>query len=78
MMGRLTERDREQIAKAVRGVAANDIGMIQDAVMILGEFKEPPDPSRLYEDINNLYPNMEEWIWGILMSLPSLWISWMS
>ena len=36
MMGRLTERDREQIAKAVRGVAANDIGMIQDAVMILG------------------------------------------
>lgn len=54
MMGRLTERDREQIAKAVRGVAANDIGMIQDAVMILGEFKEPPDPSRLYEDINNL------------------------
>ena len=31
MMGRLTERDREQIAKAVEGVAFNDIGMIQDA-----------------------------------------------
>ncbi len=35
MMGRLTERDREQIAKAVEGVALNDIGMIQDAVLAL-------------------------------------------
>ena len=40
MMGRLTERDREQIAKAVEGVALNDIGMIQDAVLALGEFHE--------------------------------------
>ena len=54
MMGRLTERDRELIAKAVRGVAVNDVGLIQEAVMALGEFKENPDPSRLYEDISNL------------------------
>ena len=54
MMGRLTERDREQIAKAVEGVAFNDIGMIQDAVLALGEFRGEPDPSQLYKDIRGL------------------------
>lgn len=54
MMGRLTERDREYIALAVRGVAVNDVGLIQEAVMALGEFKKNPDPSRLYEDISSL------------------------
>ena len=29
MMGRLTERDKELIGKAIRGIAENDIGMIQ-------------------------------------------------
>ena len=55
MMGRLTERDRELLELAVRGVAVNDIGMIQEAVMALGEFKERPDPSTLYEAINTLF-----------------------
>ena len=54
MMGRLTERDREQISNAVKGVAENDIGLIQEAVMALGEFRGKPDQSKLYEDINNL------------------------
>ena len=54
MMGRPTERDREYIALAVRGVAVNDVGLIQEAVMALGEFKKNPDPSRLYEDISSL------------------------
>lgn len=54
MMGRLTESDREQIGKAVQGIAENDIGMIQDAVMILGKFKEPPDSGILYEGISGL------------------------
>lgn len=54
MMGRLTERDRELIAQAVRGVALSDVGLIQDAVMELGEFKDNPDPSRLYDDISGL------------------------
>ena len=40
MMGRLTERDREQISNAVKGVAENDIGLIQEAVMALGESAE--------------------------------------
>lgn len=54
MMGRLTERDRELIGSAVRGVALHDVGMIQEAVMELGEFKHPPEPSRLYQDISSL------------------------
>ena len=37
-----------------KGVAENDIGLIQEAVMALGEFRGKPDQSKLYEDINNL------------------------
>lgn len=55
MMGRLTERDRQQLEMAVRGVAAKDISMIQEAVMALGEFKEQPDPSILYESISAMF-----------------------
>lgn len=54
MMGRLTERDRELIGNAVQGIALNDIGMIQEAVLALGEFKEKPDQNRLYKDIDGL------------------------
>lgn len=54
MMGRLSERDRQLVGKAVQGIAVNDIGMIQDVVMALGEFKDKPDPSILYDDISNL------------------------
>ena len=38
MMGRLTERDRELIGNAVEGIAIEDIGMIQNAVLALGGF----------------------------------------
>lgn len=54
MMGRLTEHDREMIAQAVQGVAINDIGMIQNAVISIGNFREKPDRSKLYEDIRCL------------------------
>ena len=33
---------------------SNDIGMIQDAVLALGEFRGEPDPSQLYKDIRGL------------------------
>ena len=39
MMGRLNERGRELIGQAIEGVAQNDIGKIQDAVLALGEIK---------------------------------------
>ena len=54
MMGRLTEHDREMISQAIRGVAINDIGMIQNAVLSIGNFREKPDRSKLYEDIRSL------------------------
>ena len=62
MMGRLTEHDREMIGKAVQGVALNDVGLIQQAVLAIGEFKERPDQRKLYEDIEGLllkYGNTE-------------------
>ena len=54
MMGRLTEHDREVIGRAVQGIALNDVGMILNAVMAIGEFKEKPDQRQLYEGINAL------------------------
>ena len=54
MMGRLTEHDREMIGKAVQGNALNDVGMILNAVMAIGEFKEKPDQHRLYDGISAL------------------------
>ena len=54
MMGRLTEHDREMIGKAVQGIALNDVGMILNAVMAIGEFKEKPDQRQLYEGISAL------------------------
>lgn len=54
MMGRLTEKDRELVGHAVEGVAAGDVGMIQEAVMVLGEFTDMPDQSQLYEGISGL------------------------
>lgn len=54
MMGRLTEHDREVIGKAVQGIALNDVGMILNAVLAIGEFKEKPDQKQLYEGISAL------------------------
>lgn len=54
MMGRLSDRDREFISKAVEGIALNDIGMIQDSVLAIGELRERTDQRQLYEDIQNL------------------------
>ena len=62
MMGRLSERDKKEIGKAVTGIALNDIGMIQDAVLAVGNFRGEPDTARLYKDIRMLidkYGNQE-------------------
>ncbi|MCI7112694.1 MAG: AarF/UbiB family protein [Agathobacter sp.] len=62
MMGRLSERDKKEIGKAVTGIALNDIGMIQDAVLAVGDFRGEPDTARLYKDIRMLidkYGNQE-------------------
>lgn len=54
MMGRLTERDRELLGRAIQGIAVGDVGLLQDVVLALGDFKEKPDQSKLYEDISGL------------------------
>lgn len=54
MMGRLTDRDRQFISRAVEGVALNDIGLIQDGVMGVGVFRGKTDPSELYSDLQAL------------------------
>ncbi|HJD46091.1 MAG TPA: AarF/ABC1/UbiB kinase family protein [Candidatus Mediterraneibacter norfolkensis] len=54
MMGRLTEHDRKVIGKAIQGIALNDVGMILNAVLAIGEFKEKPDQKQLYEGISAL------------------------
>ncbi len=54
MMGRLTQRDKNLIAKAIQGVAAKDITMIQEAVLSLGKFQGKPDRVGLYDDIQEL------------------------
>ena len=62
MMGRLSERDKKELGKAVTGIALNDIGMIQDAVLAVGDFRGEPDTARLYKDIRMLidkYGNQE-------------------
>ncbi len=43
-------------------MALNDVGLIQQAVLAIGEFKERPDQRKLYEDIEGLllkYGNTE-------------------
>ncbi len=54
MMGRLSSSDKKQLAQAIQGIAINDIGMIQDAVMALGQFRGEPDQAKLYQDIQAL------------------------
>ena len=54
MMGRLTERDRKELTKAIQGIAAGDVGMIQDAVLALGDFRAEPDTAKLYKDIEKM------------------------
>ena len=51
LMGRLTERDRQLIAKAVEGIAANDIDIVEEAVRQLGKFRTEPDKKQLRSDL---------------------------
>ncbi len=54
MMGRLSLRDRNALKMVVQGIAQNDINIIQDAVMMLGDFKQKPDKRMLRETIEDL------------------------
>ena len=54
MMGRLTERDRRLMREAVKGIALNDISMLENAILKLGDFWGKPEEGKLYEDLRQL------------------------
>ncbi|MCC8120609.1 MAG: AarF/ABC1/UbiB kinase family protein [Oscillospiraceae bacterium] len=54
MMGRLTQRDRSMLSMGVQGIALNDVSMIEEAVLTLGEFRQPPDRKKLRDGIDTL------------------------
>ncbi|MCD7927846.1 MAG: AarF/UbiB family protein [Oscillospiraceae bacterium] len=54
MMGRLTQRDQSMLSMGVQGIALNDVSMIEEAVLTLGEFRQPPDRKKLRDGIDTL------------------------
>ena len=50
MMGTLREQDRRAIARALAGIARNEVQPCVEAVLTLGVFSEAPDRRRLYRD----------------------------
>lgn len=54
MMGRLTEKDRQEMQKGVRGLALRDISMIENAILSLGKMWGKPDRGQLYKDLRDL------------------------
>lgn len=51
MMGRLSEHDRKVMVKGIQGIALQDITMVENAVMEIGEFRNEPDRAALYRDL---------------------------
>ena len=54
MMGRLSRRDCGLVGDAVKGIAEDDIGQIQDALVALGNFSQRPDQTKLYSDLSDI------------------------
>ena len=50
MMGTLREQDRRAIAKALSGIARNEVQPCVEAILTLGVFAETPDRRQLYRD----------------------------
>lgn len=51
MMGRLSEAERSYLSEAVEGIALNDISLVENAVLALGEFWSEPNKDQLYRGI---------------------------
>ena len=54
LMGHLTDHDRSAIQLAIEGVADDDNGKIEDAVLSIGKFRGQPDKQRLHTGIESL------------------------
>lgn len=54
LMGRLTEHDRAAIQLAIEGIADDDNGKIEEAVLSIGKLRGKPDKKRLHSGIESL------------------------
>ena len=54
LMGRLTEHDRTAIQLAIEGIAEDDNGKIEDAVLSIGKFSGKTDKQKLHTGISSL------------------------
>lgn len=54
LMGRLTDHDRNAIQQAIEGVAEDDSGKIEDAVLTLGKFRGKTDKKKLHTGIESI------------------------
>ena len=54
LMGRLTEHDRSAIQIAIEGIAEDDNGKIEDAVLSIGKFSGKTDKQKLHTGISSL------------------------
>lgn len=54
MMGRLTNRDRNLMARAVRAIAVGDIAVLESTIMELGDVQGKIDSGKLYGELRDL------------------------
>ena len=54
MMGRLTNRDRNLMARAVRAIAVGDIAVLESTIMELGDIQGKIDSGKLYGELRDL------------------------
>ena len=54
MMGRLTNRDRTLMGRAVRAIAVGDIAMLESTILELGDVQGKIDTGKLYGDLRDL------------------------
>ena len=54
MMGRLTNRDRKLMARAVRAIAVGDIAVLESTILELGDVQGKIDSGRLYGELRDL------------------------
>ena len=54
MMGRLTNRDRNLMARAVRAIAVGDIAVLESTILELGDVQGKIDSGKLYGELRDL------------------------
>jgi ubiquinone biosynthesis protein len=60
MMGRLSEHDRKCMIRGVKGIARNDVAMVEDAILDLCQTDSSTDTGRLYRNLRTLLSRYSE------------------